>query len=363
VISSALPRVMGSHLTAKGCAANSQGLVSAFQAGSPINGEALRGRIEDYYIPVAPVLTPQETLERPGRILRVDAEGRVTDFHVFSDAPSNYSTGFFSVTKLEGREVLVPRGLVLAVARGPGGALYASNNITGQILRFDANGTPSLFATIPEGVLALHHDTRADALLAVTSPVEEPDAVKVPRILRFTADGQQSELAVLPGSYNYLTGFSRGVSGGRYIPVGYMIDITQDAQGQLYAVLNLGSAVLRLNADGSWEEFARDIRGGSGITVADDGHVFVASAPFFDINNEDTLVQGLRVTAISPEKQATVLYESSATEPYKTGFFTGFGDGEGYYPLDAIFNLHLDTGGNLYLEDNLANTLTLLPRQ
>ncbi|QRK11778.1 hypothetical protein JQX13_17970 [Archangium violaceum] len=121
VLSSALPRVMGSHLTARDCAASRQGLVSASRAGSSINGEALRGRIEDLYIPVAPVLTPQETLERPGRILRVDAEGRMTDFHVFSDEPSNYSTGFFSSTKLEGREVLMPRGLVHAPPSGSGG--------------------------------------------------------------------------------------------------------------------------------------------------------------------------------------------------------------------------------------------------
>jgi len=303
--------------------------------------------------------------KRPARIIRVDSEGRATDFHVFSDDPSNYATGFYSITQLEGREVLVPRGLVLAVSRGPGGALYYSNNITGQILRFDANGAPSPFATVPEGVLALHYDAKADALLAVTSAVEEmPDVVRVPRILRFTANGQQSELSALPGAYNYLTGFSRGTGGGsRYIPVGYMIDITQDAEGRLYAVLNLGSAVLRLNADGSWEEFTRGLRGGSGIAVAADGHVFIASAPLFDINQDDRLVQGLRVQALSPDKQVTTIYESSAKEPYKTGFYTGYGEAAGYYPLDAIFNLHLDNGGNLYLEDNLANTLTLLPRQ
>ncbi len=362
VLSSALPRVMGSHLVPRGCGASTQGLADTLPDGT-INGNALRGRVEDLYIPVSPVLRMMDnTLESPARIIRVDAEGRATDFHVFADASSNYETGFYSVTKLKGQEVLTPRGLVLSVSRGPGGALYASNNITGTLLRFDANGTPGTFATGVDGVMTLHHDTKADVLLAVTSAFEREDrTVQRPRILRFTADGQSTELATFPEGYNYLTGFSRMLPDGRAMPLGYMIDLTQDAQGQLFAVLNLGSAVLRLRPDGTWEEYARGLVGGSGITVAADGHIFVASAPRFDTN--DQLIEGLRIRAISPDKEVKTVYESREAEPYKTRFYSGAGGGEGYYPLDAIFNLHLDATGNLYLEDNLANTLTLLPRQ
>lgn len=361
VLANALPRVMGSHLVARSCAPSTQELASALQD-SGIDGNPLRGRIEDLYIPVSPVLTMENTVKNPARIIRVDAEGRTEDFHVFADATSNYETGFYSVTKLDGQDSLTPRGLLLSVTRGPGGALYASNNIAGTILRFDANGTPAVFATGVVGVMTLHHDTKNDALLAVTSALEsESGDVQRPRLLSFNAGGQRNEAATFPEGYNYLTGFARRLPDGRYMPLGYMIDITQDAQGQLYAVLNLGSAVLRLRPDGSWEEYARDLVGGSGITVAEDGSLFVTSAPRFDTN--DQLVEGLRIRAISPDKVVTTLYESRATEPYQTGFYSNRGGGEGYYPLDAIFNLHLDASGSLYLEDNLANTLTLLPRR
>lgn len=367
VLSNKLARAMGSTVVALSCdtqrqqQARSDALTAQdSDASALVDGKAVRGLVQEMIVPVLPQFNGSNQFVETPRLLRVDKEGQVSELYRLPDPPASFETGFYSGTTINGTQVQIPRGLLMAVARASTGEVYVSNNVTGEIFKL-SNGQRSSFARI-EGVSSLTIDTQ-DNVYAVTAPVfgYSNNLLAAPRIVKLSPAGQASDFYVYPSDASRYSGAGfLNCKDARCVAMGFAMDLALDPSGTLYVASPFDAGILKIDAQGSAATLGGEMRGIAGLAVGPDKNVYFALSPTFD--NNLAARQGLRVGMLDAQAKATTLFESAASEAHKTGFYIGMGS-DTQLPLDVVLNLNLDNQGNLYLEDNNTHTLTLLPRR
>jgi hypothetical protein len=209
------------------------------------------------------------------------------------------------------------------------------------------------------GVSGLSIDSDG-ALLAVSSPVfgtSPGQLLEPPALLRIGSDGARTTLYTWPADASrYPVGFLR-CDGPRCYASGFAAASAVDASGARYIVANFDRSLTRIAADGSVNEPLTGLAGATGVAVGPDDAVYLTFAPELDTAATTPVVsKGPRVAKLTAGS-ATTLYEGPKDAAYaQTGFVAD------RYPLDAIFSLALDGEGNVYLQDSVLSTMTLLPR-
>jgi hypothetical protein len=360
VLGSDLPRAMGGFVASSCTRSAASGLTT-----SSLDTTAVAGLGDTLYLPVLPLLDANNTsFVTPPKIIKVDPSGTVSDFYVFPDSEAaSYASGFYAIETIDGASGDIARGVAVSAVVDAAGAVYYSDNLIGTVYKFDASGTRSDWATGVPGVLSLAIGPDGAVYAATGAIFSGSTLATPPTIRRFDANGAPTTVATLPSTYNYSTGFFG--KGG--LPVGLMIDLAFDATANIYVTVNMAGVVLKIAAssDGgaaSPVEYAKGIDGISGVAASADGHLLVTSAPLFSAAASPTLTANPQVTAIALDGTTSVFYQLPANDAYDTHYLTAQGTSDGYYPLDAVFKLVADASGNVLLEDNLLNQVTLLPK-
>jgi hypothetical protein len=361
VLGSDLPRAMGGFIASSCTKSTASGLTA-----SSLDTTAIDGLGDTLYLPVLPLFDQSETsFVTPPKIIKVDPSGTVSDFYVFpASEAASYASGFYATETIDGASGNIARGVAVSTVVDAAGAVYYSDNLIGTVYKFDASGNRSNFATGVSGILSLAIGPDG-AVYAATGAIYSGSTLATPpTIRRFDASGTPTTVATLPSTYNYSTGFFG--KGG--LPVGLMIDLAFDAAANIYVTVNMAGVVLKIAAstDGgtaSQVEYAKGIDGISGVVASADGHLLVTAAPLFSGASSPTLTTNPQVTAIALDGTTSAFYQLPANDAYNTHYLTAQGSSNGsYYPLDAVFKLAADASGNVLLEDNLLNQVTLLPK-
>jgi hypothetical protein len=360
VLGSDLPRAMGGFIASSCTKSAASGLTT-----SSLDTTAIDGLGDTLYLPVLPLLdTNATTFVTPPKIIKVDSSGTVSDFYVFPASEiASYASGYYAAETIDGASGNVARGVAVSAVVDASGAVYYSDNLIGTVYKFDASGNRSDWATGVSGILSLAIGPDGAVYAATGAIFSGSTLATPPTIRRFDASGTPTTVATLPSTYNYATGFFG--KGG--LPIGLMIDLAFDAAANIYVTVNMAGVVLKIGAstDGgaaSPAEYAKGIIGISGVAASADGHLLVTAAPLFSAAS-GTASANPQVTAIAPDGTTSVFYQLPANDAYNTHYLTAQGTSNGsFYPIDAVFKLAADASGNVLLEDNLLNQVTLLPK-
>jgi hypothetical protein len=364
LLSDKLARAMGAVVSPLDCAeagTQSQGVDGAGESASLVDASKVKGLVKGIVVPVLPQFDTSGAYVVAPKLIRVSGEGTTSDLYVFDDPPESYQTGFLAGQIIDGQVVQLPRGLVVSVAESSSGEVFVGNSVTGEVLSI-SGGTRLTLATL-DGVCGLALDA-AGTLYAATSPVYDfgspPNLLAPPKIVKLAPGAAPADFYTFPADgERYKTGFS-SCYGSRCIARGFAAAMELDEAGNLLVATTFGGAIVSIDGWGNASDKLSGAVGASGIAIGRDGNLYFTESPLLDINGAVT--SGVKVRMLDAGGTVTTLWEGPANAAYDSGFLSGTGGGV-FYPLDAVFGLNLDGNGDLFLEDSMLGTFTLLPRE